>query len=75
MFPKKWNIRYTKNSLKVDSTWKKKQRAAKGDMTEISREIDKKSGINLGHCAADVSRQAEMKILGKGLVCSWQEED
>lgn len=56
-------------------TWKKKQRATKGDMTEISREIDKRSGINLGHCAADVSRQAEMNILGKGLVFSWQEEE
>lgn len=36
--PEKGNIRNTKGSIKMDSTWKKKQRAAKGDMAEVSGE-------------------------------------
>lgn len=39
-------------------------------MAEISGEIDRRSMIDLAHCAADVCRQAEMEILGKGLMSS-----
>lgn len=59
----------------MDSTWKKKQRAAKGDMTEVSGEGDERPWMDLGHGAADVSRQTEKEILGKGLMCSRHKED
>lgn len=72
--PEKGNIRNTKGSLTMDSTWKKKQRAAKGDKAEVSGEGDERPVMDLGHGTADVSRQAEMKILGEGLMCSRHEE-
>lgn len=75
MFSEKLNIRCTKGSLEVDSAWKEKQRAAKGDMAEVSWEIDIRSRVDLGHCAADVCRQAEIEILGIGLISSSQEQD
>lgn len=59
----------------MDSTWKKKQRAAKGDMAKVIGDRDERSGMDLGHGTADVGRQAEMKILGEGLMCSSHEED
>lgn len=73
--PEKGNIRNTKGSLKMDSTWKKKQRAAKGDMAKVSGEGDERPGMDLGHGTADVSRQTEMEILGEGLMYSRHEED
>lgn len=36
------------DSNQVVSTWKKKQRVAKGDMVEISGKGDKRSGMDLG---------------------------
>lgn len=44
-------------------------------MTEVSGEGDERSGMDLGHGTADVSRQAEKEILGEGLMCSRHEED
>lgn len=70
MFPEKGNIRYTKGSLEVNSTWLEKQRAAKRDMADISGEINRRSMIDLAYWAADVCRQAEMEILGKGRMSS-----
>lgn len=64
MFPEKWNIRCTKGSLEVDSTWKKKQRAAKEDMTEVGWEIDIRSRIDLGHCAADAADKQKWRFSG-----------
>lgn len=62
--PEKGNNINTKGSLKMDSTWKKKQRATKGDMAEVSGEGDERSGMDLGHGTAYVSRQAKRNILG-----------
>lgn len=61
------SIKDTKDSLKMDSTWKKKQR--------VQRSVDERLGIDLEYGTADVSRQAEMEILGEGLMCPRHEED
>lgn len=68
------SIKDTKDSLKMDSTWKKKQRASKGDMVKVSGERDERSRMDFEHGEDNESRQAEMEVLGEGHLSSRLEE-
>lgn len=45
------------------------------NVAKVSGEGDERPGIDFGHGAGDVSRQAEMEILGEGLMCYRHKED
>lgn len=44
-------------------------------VAKVSGEGDERPRMDLGHGTGDVCRQAEMEILGEGLMCPRHEED